>query len=166
MSHTTTNKNLWEWTARIRSRQCELGSTYMVIVFLGNVPKDPEEWLSCPEFVGKHSVLVSGRKYTRQNQGDDTTEGFVHLTNAIIKRSRLESLDPKDVAPYLKENLNWGVQKADGSVQDLKSLEIVVFGTVMTYPPGGMFPVPGERQRFDSITYGRPGGSRESSNFE
>lgn len=116
MSHTNVSKNLWEWTARIRSGQCELGSTYMVIIFLGNVPNDPEEWLSCPEFVGKHSVLVSGRKYTRHSQGDDTTEGFVHLNNAIVKRSGLDSLEPEDVAPYLKENLNWRVQKVSQGV--------------------------------------------------
>ncbi len=111
MSQTNVSKNLWEWTARIQSGQCELGATYMVIIFLGNVPSDPEEWLSCPEFVGKHSVLVSGRKYNRQSQGDDTTEGFVHLNNAIVKRSGLNSLEPKDVVPYLKENINWRVQK-------------------------------------------------------
>ena len=116
MSHTSASRNLWEWTARIRSGQCELGATYMVIIFLGNVPADPEEWLSCPEFVGKHSVLVSGRKYTRHSDGDDTTEGFVHLNNAIVKRSGLNSLEPEDVVPYLKENISWRVQKVSSGV--------------------------------------------------
>ena len=88
----------------------------MVIIFLGNVPSDPEEWLSCPEFVGKHSVLVSGRKYTRHSDGDDTTEGFVHLSNAIVKRSGLNSLEPEDVVPYLKENISWRVQKVSSGV--------------------------------------------------
>lgn len=105
------NKILWEWTAQIHAAECELGSTFSVIIFIGNVPSDPEEWLSCPEFVGKYSVLVGGRKYTKRIQGDNLTEGFVHLNVAVAKRSGLGSLDPEEVVPYLEKTLNWRVQK-------------------------------------------------------
>lgn len=52
--------------------------------------------------------------------------------------------------------------QVDGSAADFGSLEIVVFATLLTLPPGGMFPVPGKPHPYHSITYGRPGGSKEA----
>ena len=42
------------------------------------------------------------------------------------------------------------------------SLEVVVFATPLTFPPGGMFPLPGERRQYNTITYGRKGGSQDA----
>ncbi|KAF9477261.1 hypothetical protein BDN70DRAFT_810991 [Pholiota conissans] len=155
-----TNKVIWEWTARIHSRKSECDSTYNVILFLGAVPKNPEEWLTSPNLVGKHSVLISS--YRTGGRGLDVTEGFVHLDNGIVKHSGLNSLEPNEVVPYLTRELDWRVQKIDGSIAHLDTLEVVVFATPMTLPPGGMFPVPGRPHRYNSITYGRPGGSKEA----
>ncbi|KAF8964512.1 hypothetical protein BDZ97DRAFT_889457 [Flammula alnicola] len=153
------SKDIWEWTARIHASKSELGCSYNVIIFLGQVPDDPEEWLVSTHLVGKHAVLLGGNNHHRS--GGYITEGFVHLNPAIVKRSGLGSLEPEDVVPYLTNELQWRVQKVDGSVAELESLEVVVFATPLTYQPGEMFPVPGEARRYNSITHGRHGGSRD-----
>jgi len=42
--------------------------------------------------------------------------GFVHLNRSIVERSGQPSLEKDVVVPYLQQNLNWGLQKADGEV--------------------------------------------------
>ena len=76
-----------------------------MLIFLGEVPDDPEQWQTCPSFVGGHYVFVSS--YER---GDSLTEGFVHLNNAIASRSGLSSYDPSVVVPYLQNNLEWRIE--------------------------------------------------------
>ena len=106
--HIENAMSLWDWTARIECEKYELGQTYTVIIFLGEVPEDPMDWLICPQFVGAHHAIVdsSGGK-----RGPVLEEGFVHLSSAIAERSHLGSLEPGVVEPYLKKNLNWRVQK-------------------------------------------------------
>lgn len=50
----------------------------------------------------------------------------------------------------------------DGAPAQLESLEVCIYATPLSYPPGAMFPVPGERHRHNSITHGRRGGSRQA----
>jgi tyrosinase len=51
-SHPTTsappNRRLYEWTARIECNKFELGGSYSVLIFLGHVPDDPQEWQVLP----------------------------------------------------------------------------------------------------------------------
>lgn len=107
-SSEASNQAVWEWTARIHARKSEYDTSYNVILFLAGVPKDPEEWLTSPHLIGKHSVMVHGGFGCR---GPDITEGFVHLDNGIAKHSGLTSLEPKEVVPYLTKELDWRVQK-------------------------------------------------------
>jgi tyrosinase len=104
----TPNQVVWEWTARIHASKSEYDTSFNVILFLGGVPKNPEEWLTSPRLVGKHSVMVRGGFGSR---APDITEGFVHLDNGIAKHSGLTSLEPKEVVPYLTKELDWRVQK-------------------------------------------------------
>jgi hypothetical protein len=104
------NNVVYDWTARIHAKQYELGGSFNVLIFLGEVPKDPEEWHTSPSYVGSHSVYVSGVHHPQGDQGDTVTEGFVHLNTAIAERSGLSSYEPRGVIPYLKDNLNWTIQ--------------------------------------------------------
>ncbi|KIM38482.1 hypothetical protein M413DRAFT_75996 [Hebeloma cylindrosporum] len=159
------NHGLWDWTARIEFRKYELGVSFSVLLFLGEVPEDPEQWLVCSNFVGAHHAFVNtaaGQCANCRNQGTLVEEGFVHLNHAIAEHSGLGSLDPEVVEPYLTEQLQWRVQKVDGSVAELESLEVCVIGTPLTYPPGAQFPVPGERRWYNGITHDRRGGSRQA----
>jgi tyrosinase len=97
-----------------------------------------------------------------RNNAELVEEGFIHLDEGIIKHSGLTHLDPNVIEPYLTRNLHWRVQKVDGSVAELESLEVDVIATRLTYPPGSMFPVPGPSQHHHGITHGRRGGSRHA----
>ncbi|KAF5309942.1 hypothetical protein D9619_010204 [Psilocybe cf. subviscida] len=162
MDQHSQSHGVWDWTARIHASQTELKCSYNVIIFTGSPPEDPKEWLICPQFVGKLAVHVpAGRGYGRRMRSDnDIVEGFVHLSQAIAQRSGLASLEPEQVVPYLKQSLTWRVQELDDTPVELQSLEVVVFATPLAVPPGGQFPVPGESQRYDDITRGKKGGSR------
>lgn len=152
---------MYEWTVRACFKKYELGTSFSVVFFLGNVPDDPDEWLVCSDYVGAVHAFVSGGG-NRGHRPDTEIEGFVHLNEAIAKHSHLGSLEPSVVVPYLKQNLHWRVQKRDGEPAELPSLEVTVIGTPLSIPPGSEFPVPGEGRRYPGITYGRPGGSRQS----
>jgi tyrosinase len=104
------NNVVYEWTTRIHAKKHELGGSFSVLVFLGEVPKDPEEWTTSPSYVGSHSVYTSGMDRPQGDQANTVTEGFVHLNMAIAERSGLSSYEPGGVIPYLKDNLNWSIQ--------------------------------------------------------
>jgi tyrosinase len=102
-----------DWACRIHCKKFELGGSFWVLIFLGQVPDDPSQWRSCPSFVGGHYVFVNSSADQCANcrgQADVVSEGFVHLNKPIASRSDLPSFEPSVVSPYLKENLHWRVQ--------------------------------------------------------
>ena len=62
-------------------------------------------------------------------------------------------------------NTHLFVSQSNGEVAKLESLEVAVIATPLSYPPGSIFPVPGQARRHNGITYGRPGGSRHNNNL-
>ena len=52
--------------------------------------------------------------------------------------------------------------QSNGTPAELESLEVAVIATPLSYPPGAMFPVPGQARRHNQITHGQPGGSRQA----
>ncbi|KAJ8091668.1 hypothetical protein AAF712_005919 [Marasmius tenuissimus] len=160
--------DVWEWTARIRVKKYEVGCSFAVPVFLGSVPDNSAEWLTCDHFVGAHHAFVNsspdrcGNCRTQQNI---TLEGFVHLNDAIVSMSGLNSLEPSVVEPYLTRELHWRAIKNSGEVIELSqlpSLEVTVIVTRLGLPPGSMFPVPEETRHCHGVTEGRPAGARSS----
>jgi len=159
------NHGMWEWTARVEFKKYELGTSFSVLIFLGQVPQNPREWRISPNYVGGHHAFVNsaaGSCANCSNQQDLVTEGFVHLNHAIVQHSGLGSLEPNVVEPYLTHNLHWKVQKSNGEEAELQSLEVAVIATPLSYPPGAIFPVPGQAHRHNRITHGRNGGSRHA----
>ncbi|KAL0564746.1 hypothetical protein V5O48_017294 [Marasmius crinis-equi] len=163
---TEPSANMWEWTARIRVKKYEVGCSFTIPVFLGSVPDNSGEWLTCNHFVGSHSAFVNssaGQCGNCRTQGNLTLEGFVHLNDGIVQHSGLNSLEPSAVEPYLTEALHWRALKITGEVIDLAqlpSLEVVVIATRLGMPPGSMFPVPEETRHCHGVTEGRPTGYR------
>ena len=105
--------SIWAWSARVRVKQSELDRSFQVLVFLGNVPEDPNEWSGAPSYVGSFSAFVNAAAElcaNCQNQLDAITEGYVHLENAIVRNGTGYPLDPDRVEPYLKNSLDWRVQ--------------------------------------------------------
>ena len=177
------NLDIWDWTARVEFKKYEFGTSFSVLIFLGRVPENPREWRSSPTYVGGHHAFVNsaaGSCANCSNQRHLVVEGFVHLNHAISQLSGLGSLEPNVVGPYLTKNLQWRVLKVFSSflfmfanacsllsqakegAAELQSLEVVVVATPLSYPPGAIFPVPGQTRRYNRITHGRPGGSRRA----
>ncbi|KAH9988364.1 common central domain of tyrosinase-domain-containing protein [Russula vinacea] len=107
-------KVIYDWTSRIHFKKYELGTSFAVLIFLGEVPEDPAQWRTCRSFA------------------DVVAEGFVHLNSAIAARSGLSSYEPHVVTPYLKDNLHWRVQAGDRTaveISRLSSLEVTISAT-------------------------------------
>lgn len=98
-----------DWSAHIRVKKHEYEETFSIFIFLGDVPKDPEDWYSSPSFVGEHSVMVPGGGQPRRDK-DTFVEGVIHLNRVIAARSGLPSFEEDVVVPYLKENIAWRVR--------------------------------------------------------
>ncbi|KAF9560844.1 tyrosinase [Agrocybe pediades] len=159
------NQGMHDWAARIHFKKYELGTSFSVLIFLGAVPENTDDWLVSPNFVGAHHAFVNsnaGACENCRNQSNVVGEGFVHLNRAIVRLSGLQSLDPDAVVPYLTKELNWRVLKSNGEHAELSSLEVCVLGAPLTYPPGAMFPVAGTPHLYGSITHGRSGGSHST----
>jgi tyrosinase len=109
-----------DWTARIHFKKYELGGSFSVLIFVGEVPENPSQWRTSPSFVGIHAAFVNSAASQCSNcrsQADIVIEGFVHLNSTLVRRSRsgLPSLEPNVVTPYLKNNLHWRIQAVRNS---------------------------------------------------
>ena len=105
---------LWDWTVRIEFKMYELRTSFYVFIFLGQVPENPRDWHSSPNYVGSACAFVNNvaeRCANCTNQQDIVLENFVHLDHAIARLSRLRSLEPHVIEPYLTSSLQWRVQK-------------------------------------------------------
>lgn len=105
-----------DWSVRVRVKKYERDESFSVILFLGDVPEDPEEYFSSPSYVGDHSVFVNAAVEKCENcrvqrEAGIVTEGFIHLNKVIAARSGLSSLDEAEVVPYLQKNLHWRVRE-------------------------------------------------------
>jgi Tyosinase C-terminal domain len=102
---------IYDWTVRIHFKSHELGQSFSVLIFLGDVPDDPSQWMKAPSYVGSHVAFVSSAAEQYGNsQSDTVSEGFVHLNSVLARRSGLPSFEPHVVSPYLRENLHWRIK--------------------------------------------------------
>ncbi len=107
-----------EWNARIHCKERALGESYSVLIFLGPVPAEQKEWRKSGSFVGMHGVYTGGGYGSGYGEGsngpnepgDDVTEGFVKL-NQGLKAHGIDARSTAAVVAYLKENLDWRVQR-------------------------------------------------------
>ena len=116
---------IYNWMARIRSKRFELGGGYFILIFLGDIPDNPEEWQSAPSFVGEHFVFVNSYADWCRNcheQANHVVEGFVHLNDRLKEvthasnDSDLVLLKLGNIIPYLENNLRWRIQAVCSSV--------------------------------------------------
>lgn len=115
---------LWEWSVRIRVKKFEVGRSFAILVFLGDVPEDPQEWYAAATYVGAHHAFVNSapaRCANCRRKGDAVTEGFVHLNEAIAKHAALHSLEPEAVKPYLRRDLSWRVRRVSDTSMHIDS---------------------------------------------
>jgi tyrosinase len=58
-AHNSEEDKLWEWTARVHVKKYEVGGSFSVEFFLGDVPSDPAHWRTSPNFIGAHQVFAN-----------------------------------------------------------------------------------------------------------
>jgi tyrosinase len=179
MSNLTAAIDQWyEWTVRIRAKKFELGESFSVLIFLGEVPHDPNQWMSSESFAGVHHVFAG--MPDGGGDSDMINEGFIRVNRHLQRRMPdQKTYDPAVVKPFLKQNLNWRttdvsmhlllvlawtmttwVQTSTHPVE-IRSLEVTVVSVLYHKDPRSNFPVAGERLLHNDITFGRPGGATE-----
>lgn len=85
------------------------------------------------QYVGS---CASFRDATTQHIMKMDITGAVYMSDSLLEAG-CKSLEPKDVVPYLKENIKWVVKKAGGeevSLDQLPSLKVAVSSAEVTYP--------------------------------
>ena len=90
------NSTTHEWTVHIRFRKFELGRSYAIHVYLGEM------------YVGAVSAFTSSAapKCARcRKNWDVELEGFVHLDDALLAVADVHALSPHIVKPILAEHL-------------------------------------------------------------
>ncbi|KAF8637719.1 hypothetical protein AX17_002622 [Amanita inopinata Kibby_2008] len=156
--------HIWNWVARIRSKKFELGRSFSVHVFLGDVPERIEHWATSENLVGVHHVFANGAAQhceNCRNNGGIVHEGFIHLNRHLwSKGPDLGSFDPEAVKPYLSDKLKWRVTDTHGQPVDIHSLEVTVLAVSLSRHPALKLPRVGETTFHHDITFGRPGGAR------
>ncbi|KDQ14083.1 hypothetical protein BOTBODRAFT_145757 [Botryobasidium botryosum FD-172 SS1] len=169
----------FEWTIRIHSGGYDLGgSSFWVLIFLGEPPADSNQWFASAEYVGYHAVFANSEYQTCSNciARKGLIESILEVGEKIKELGELGTMTfrPEVVRPYLEKKPNWRVlkvedpvlpiplrrqliifAKVDGTevhVRDLPSLEII---------PISRGPWPSENLVLHPhITKGRAGGAK------
>jgi len=154
-----------DWTARVLFKRHELGQSFSILFFLDEVPKDPQDWLVSPHLVGAHHAFVHSMASacpTCPQRMDTVEEGFVPLNPWIAEHSGLGSFESHLIEPFLTKRLQWRVQKCDGTVADLESLEVQVLEVPLDWSPGAIIPVAEKAKHHKGITHGKHGGYKDN----
>jgi tyrosinase len=110
-----------EWIANIRVDKQALGGPFFIHLFLDSVPGDSGTWAFADNLVGTMSVFAAP-DMKGMDMGALHISGTVPLTAALkekVLEGMLDSLEPRDIEPYLKEHLELRVRTAEGRVIDM-----------------------------------------------
>ncbi|KAK2467606.1 hypothetical protein APHAL10511_000461 [Amanita phalloides] len=138
-------ENGWYWSVRIRSKKFELGRSFSVLVFLGDVPEDPNQWASSRNLVGAHHVVTnSAIEYCHNclaNIGA-INEGFVHLNRYLLSTRPFSGvLDPLNLSSFLSDQLQWRVMDNRRIPVQLCFLEVTMMSVPIMCRPGALLPM-------------------------
>jgi len=106
-------RGLADWRARVSVKKYEVGGSFSVYLFFGDVPADPNQWYYDKSFVGTFDVFSNENPENCDNcveNKDKTITGYIHISRPILSRSDKGSLHKAVVLPQL-EKLRWGVKK-------------------------------------------------------
>ncbi|KAL0254953.1 hypothetical protein SLS55_009477 [Diplodia seriata] len=155
----------YEYTANIKLSKCALGGPGVIYLFLGNFSDSPADWMTDDHLAGSSPLFVMDDSAMGAGESQDIYAA-VSLTREIEQRVASEDLgcmDPSEVVPYLKKNLQWRVAKADGSsvpADQVEGLEISI--AKAAYRPAASdceFPsLVGVIETLSDITHGKAGG--------
>ena len=107
-------KKVHDWSARISCKKFQLGGSFAIYVFLGEIPSDMKNWVSDPALAGVFGIFANPFPEECPNctsQVDLVIEDFVPLDKAILRLSRQRSLEPAFCVPYLAKHIKWRIVK-------------------------------------------------------
>ncbi|KAF4635965.1 hypothetical protein G7Y89_g2127 [Cudoniella acicularis] len=152
-----------EWSVGIQVAKFDLDGAYFVVrVFLGEIPVNPQDWAKSPTCVASVPIMPP----PHQDEGpypDTRVHDEFDLTKAIVGAKH----NPEDVqstVPYLKSNLSWRVQLLNGTVvptEQLPSLRISVQDEEVTMAKAIYeLPTYGKKTMHPEITKDKTGGDK------
>lgn len=59
VTSSSSNDHSLDWAVRIRVQKYEVEESFLVLVFLGDVPEDSKDWVTSKSFVGAHGAFVN-----------------------------------------------------------------------------------------------------------
>jgi tyrosinase len=104
-----------DWSARVIFQRSEIGHSFSIVFFFGDVPSDPQTWLMASNFVGAHHAFIHGMQCTSCDKDSFQEEGFVPLGPYIADQTTVSSFDSGLVVPFLTSQLQWRVLSVSGS---------------------------------------------------
>ena len=113
-SYKTPGAKIRDYYVTIKSTKFTLDGSYFLFAFLGEPGDDPSDWAIDENLVGTHCVLAPIDQSEEHKEKHMLVAGSIPLTKALsdaVEADVIDSLDEKDVAPYLRENLHWRMTK-------------------------------------------------------
>ncbi|KAI1300345.1 hypothetical protein F5Y03DRAFT_386082 [Xylaria venustula] len=140
MVFTTSSKGKFyrEWIANIQVKKHALNGSFLVYLFLGEVPEETSSWQNLDNLVGSLGVFADHHQSMTAERGKVT--GTIPLTSALMRMAadgHISSLEPEDVEPYLKSALELRVALVGGtavSINDVDGLSISIVSSRVTVP--------------------------------
>ncbi|KAI0402806.1 Di-copper centre-containing protein [Xylaria palmicola] len=131
-------KSYREWIANIEVKKHAFNSSFLIYLFLGDVPDNTASWQNLDGLVGSLGVFAGHGQPVRGEQGKIT--GTIPLTSALVHMvadGNVQSLDPVDVKPFLKSALQLRIALVDGArvmENEVDGLRISIVSSMVTVP--------------------------------
>ncbi|KAJ8123927.1 hypothetical protein ONZ43_g235 [Nemania bipapillata] len=127
-----------EWIANIEVKKHAFDSSFLIYLFLGDVPDDSSSWQNLDNLVGSLGIFAGHGQPTKAHNGKVT--GTIPLTAALMHMAAnqdISSLEPEDVELVLHSALKLRIALVNGTVIDankVDGLRISIVSSVVTVP--------------------------------
>ncbi|KAI1356958.1 hypothetical protein F5Y01DRAFT_301109 [Xylaria sp. FL0043] len=127
-----------EWIANIKVKKHAMKCSFLIYLFLGDVPENISLWQNLDNLVGSLGVFADHGHFTGAENGRVT--GTIPLTSALVRMAADEhvlSLDPEDVVPFLKSAIRLRIALVNGTrveANEVDGLSISIVSSVVTVP--------------------------------
>ncbi|KAI1121613.1 Di-copper centre-containing protein [Nemania abortiva] len=127
-----------EWIANIEVKKHAFESSFLIYLFLGDVPDDSSSWQHLDNLVGSLGVFVGHGQPTKAHHNKVT--GTIPLTSALMRMAAdkdISSLDTEDVELLLRSALKLKVALVNGTVvsaNEVDGLRISIVSAMVTIP--------------------------------
>ncbi|KAF1999331.1 Di-copper centre-containing protein [Amniculicola lignicola CBS 123094] len=122
LNHLMVNNRYEDWTINTRASPMTMPSTFMVRFYLiGDFSSDPviDVGVWSVLMPANHDMPAPQLKSKRASTLEQTLKGSVSLTASLLDQitaGKLDSLDEREIVPYLTQKLTWKVFTRDGKL--------------------------------------------------